>query len=230
MDVLYHCSVSVVIVDVVWIVFARLYPRSPSLLRANSVLIAVSLLRHQILHRDLKPQNILVNSSCELVICDFGLARCTSTSGDAGLDETGEPTEANDGAAVGPLTVYVVTRWYRAPELLLGSPEYGEPVDVWSAGCILAEILGRKPLFRGSNYMHQLQVPYPYVRWSGECLKGRAGIGKRWMGDCDVDGGERLTLCAAVVALSPCHPVTLSHYHHVTLSRCHPVALSPLSR
>jgi serine/threonine protein kinase len=104
----------------------------------------------------LKPQNILVNSSCELVICDFGLARCTS-SPDTALNDVGEPTE-DSAAGVAALTVYVVTRWYRAPELLLGSPVYSDPVDMWSVGCILAEILGRRPLFRGSNYVHQLQV------------------------------------------------------------------------
>jgi mitogen-activated protein kinase 1/3 len=66
----------------------------------------------QILHRDLKPQNILVNSSCELVICDFGLARCTSTETDGALNDTGEPTD-DSAAGVAALTVYVVTRWYR---------------------------------------------------------------------------------------------------------------------
>ena len=90
-----------------------------------------------VLHRDLKPSNLLVNSNCDLVICDFGLARGVSA------DET--------------LTEYVVTRWYRAPELLTESQYYGPPVDVWSVGCILAEILLRRPLFQGTDYMHQLR-------------------------------------------------------------------------
>jgi len=91
-----------------------------------------------VLHRDLKPSNLLVNSNCDLSICDFGLARGVVE------DET--------------LTEYVVTRWYRAPELLTESQYYGPPVDVWSVGCILAEILLRRPLFQGRDYMHQLQV------------------------------------------------------------------------
>jgi mitogen-activated protein kinase 1/3 len=93
-----------------------------------------------VLHRDLKPSNLLVNSNCDLSICDFGLAR-------------GVNTEYED-----TLTEYVVTRWYRAPELLTDSKYYGSGVDTWSVGCIFAEILTRKPMFQGKDYMHQLQV------------------------------------------------------------------------
>ncbi|KAG2530355.1 hypothetical protein JM16_001629 [Phytophthora kernoviae] len=94
--------------------------------------------RAGVLHRDLKPSNLLINSDCQLKICDLGLARSK---------------EAED---VG-MTEYVVTRWYRAPELLLGSA-YGDGVDLWAAGCIFAEMLGRKPLFPGETYVHQLQL------------------------------------------------------------------------
>ncbi|XP_022943074.1 mitogen-activated protein kinase homolog NTF3-like [Cucurbita moschata] len=80
-----------------------------------------------ILHRDLKPGNLLVNANCDMKICDFGLAR-TSKDKDQVMTE------------------YVVTRWYRAPELLL-SCDYGTSIDVWSVGCIFAEILGRTPIF-----------------------------------------------------------------------------------
>jgi len=92
-----------------------------------------------VLHRDLKPSNLLVNSSCDLKICDFGLAR--------GVNED----EMN-------LTEYVVTRWYRAPEVMLSSKTYTYGVDVWSTGCILAELLLRRPLFQGDDYIHQLQL------------------------------------------------------------------------
>ena len=84
-----------------------------------------------ILHRDLKPSNLLVNANCDLALCDFGLAR--------GFDL--------DGADV--LTEYVVTRWYRAPELLFVCPNYGKPVDMWSVGCIFAEVITHDPFFRG---------------------------------------------------------------------------------
>lgn len=93
-----------------------------------------------ILHRDLKPPNLLVNSNCDLAICDFGLSRGISAE-----------TE-------GKLTEYVVTRWYRAPELLCECETYGTPVDVWSAGCIFAEILSRRPLFQGASSPAQLDL------------------------------------------------------------------------
>ena len=93
-----------------------------------------------VLHRDLKPSNLLVNANCDLAICDFGLAR--------GYHIEGEET----------LTEYVVTRWYRAPELLCESPYYGKGVDIWSVGCIFAELLTHEAFFRGDNPQHQLEV------------------------------------------------------------------------
>jgi serine/threonine protein kinase len=94
-----------------------------------------------VLHRDLKPSNLLLNSNCDLKVCDFGLARGV------------EPDEDNM-----ELTEYVVTRWYRAPEIMLSTKEYTKAIDIWSTGCIFAELLGRKPLFPGDDYIHQLQI------------------------------------------------------------------------
>jgi p38 MAP kinase len=88
-----------------------------------------------IIHRDLKPSNIAVNEDCELKILDFGLARHTD-------DE---------------MTGYVATRWYRAPEIMLSWMHYNQTVDVWSVGCILAELLTGKPLFPGTDHINQLK-------------------------------------------------------------------------
>ncbi|XP_070004249.1 mitogen-activated protein kinase 3-like [Nicotiana sylvestris] len=76
-----------------------------------------------ILHRDLKPGNLLINAYCDLKICDFGLARTNNSKGQF-------------------MTEYVVTHWYRAPELLLCCDNYGTSIDVWSVGCIFVELLG----------------------------------------------------------------------------------------
>eukprot|EP00758_Cryptobia_borreli_P004513 Tbor_TRINITY_DN4423_c0_g1::TRINITY_DN4423_c0_g1_i1::g.7897::m.7897 len=90
-------------------------------------------------HRDLKPANIVTSIKCELKIIDFGLSRSV------------DPPN-ND------LTDYVITRWYRPPELLLGNTNYDTAVDIWSAGCIFAELFRRKPLFEGRNTIDQVQL------------------------------------------------------------------------
>lgn len=96
-----------------------------------------------VLHRDLKPSNLLLNANCDLKICDFGLAR----SAIMGEQE-----------ASGFMTEYVATRWYRAPEIMLTFKEYTKAIDIWSVGCILAEMLSGKPLFPGRDYHHQLTL------------------------------------------------------------------------
>ncbi|OWZ64804.1 hypothetical protein AYX15_03506 [Cryptococcus neoformans] len=92
---------------------------------------------HRILHRDLKPQNLLINKSGDLKIGDFGLARAFGI----------------------PLRTYtheVVTLWYRAPEVLLGSRHYSTAIDMWSVGCIVAEMATRQPLFPGDSEIDEI--------------------------------------------------------------------------
>lgn len=96
----------------------------------------------QMLHRDIKPSNILLNSDCQVKVCDFGLARSL--------------VQQSDNAQNPVLTDYVATRWYRAPEILLGSTSYTKGVDIWSVGCILGELLSGKPIFPGTSTMNQL--------------------------------------------------------------------------
>ncbi|RWA13868.1 hypothetical protein EKO27_g1259 [Xylaria grammica] len=92
---------------------------------------------HWILHRDLKTSNLLLNNRGRLKIADFGMARYV-----------GDPAPK--------LTQLVVTLWYRAPELLLGTKTYGAPIDMWSVGCIFAEVLTREPLLPGKNEVDAL--------------------------------------------------------------------------
>jgi mitogen-activated protein kinase 15 len=102
-----------------------------------------------VIHRDHKPSNILLDSDCLVKICDFGLARSLSQLPVAGKGESDESVPA--------LTEYVATRWYRAPEILLSSPHYTKGVDMWSLGCILAEMLLGKPLFPGDSTFDQIE-------------------------------------------------------------------------
>lgn len=90
-----------------------------------------------VLHRDLKSSNILFNNQGKLKICDFGMSR-----------QYGSPLK--------PYSELVVTLWYRAPELLLGRKKYSTAVDMWSVGCIMAELLTKEPLFKGKNEIDQL--------------------------------------------------------------------------
>uniref|UniRef100_A0A0G4HCV4 Protein kinase domain-containing protein n=1 Tax=Chromera velia CCMP2878 TaxID=1169474 RepID=A0A0G4HCV4_9ALVE len=103
------------------------------------------------LHRDLKPRNLLINANCDLRICDFGLARHAGVWTDS--SQGGEGSEAPS-----LMTDYVQTRWYRAPEVLVSMAHYDEKVDMWSLGCVMAEIVLRRPLFRGSGTREQLQI------------------------------------------------------------------------
>jgi len=96
----------------------------------------------QVIHRDLKPRSLLVNSNCDLKICDFGLARVRFAEKDW----------------VCPMTEYVCTRWYRAPEVLCSWTDYSGAIDIWSIACILVEMHTRKPLFPGNNTQHQLDL------------------------------------------------------------------------
>ena len=89
-----------------------------------------------VVHRDLKPSNILVNENCDLKICDFGLARIQDPQ----------------------MTGYVSTRYYRAPEIMLTWQKYDIEVDIWSAGCIFAEMLEGKPLFPGKDHVNQFSI------------------------------------------------------------------------
>ena len=96
-----------------------------------------------VLHRDLKPRNLLVNSNCDLKICDFGLAR---------VDLPGTKVKA------ALMTDYVATRWYRPPEALLLYRKYTKAMDIWSVGCILGELLLRKPILPGKDTDNQLEL------------------------------------------------------------------------
>ncbi|KIM40933.1 hypothetical protein M413DRAFT_156206 [Hebeloma cylindrosporum] len=119
-----------------------------------------------VLHRDLKPGNLLLNADCELKICDFGLARGYTPGGGGTSKAAGNQ---------GFMTEYVATRWYRAPEIMLSFANYSTAIDVWSVGCILAELLGGKPIYRGKDYVDQLNQILHYLGTPSEETLRRVG-------------------------------------------------------
>ena len=112
--------------------------------------------KRRVLHRDLKPQNLLINEKGELKLADFGLARAKSV-----------PTKTYSNE--------VVTLWYRPPDVLLGSTEYTTSIDMWGVGCIFFEMAAGRPLFPGSTVDDELQLIFRTLglpdenSWSGTC-------------------------------------------------------------
>jgi len=160
-----------------------------------------------LVHRDMKPSNLLLNSECLMKVADFGLARSLISSG-----TTEEP--------VNPiLTDYVATRWYRAPEILLGSTRYGKAVDMWSLGCIFCEMLSGKPVFPGSSTLNQLEkvcevigmpssddieaMGSPYARTMLDSLTVGTGEGKGWEALYNGQSSDALDLLKKLMQFDP---------------------------
>ena len=103
-----------------------------------------------LVHRDIKPSNVLINTSCEVKVCDFGLVRMLTQS------EKDEKEEV--------FTEYVASRWYRAPEVMInGNNSCSPSIDIWSVGCILAELVLNQPLFPGKSTIDQLEKIFAVI-------------------------------------------------------------------
>lgn len=112
---------------------------------------------HNVIHRDIKPENVLVSKFGVVKLCDFGFARTLAGPGEIYTD-------------------YVATRWYRSPELLVGDPNYGTPVDVWALGCLFFEMLTADPLFPGDSDIDQI---YHILKCLGPLPKSQVDIFSR---------------------------------------------------
>ncbi|XP_047192184.1 cyclin-dependent kinase-like 5 isoform X3 [Scophthalmus maximus] len=142
--------------------------------------------QQNIIHRDIKPENILVSQGGVVKLCDFGFARALAS-----------PAEGN------VYTDYVATRWYRAPELLVGDIKYGKPVDVWAVGCLLVEMLTGQPLFPGDSDLDQI---YHIVRCFGNLTAHHQELFYR----NPVFSGVRLPECYGQVPLQQRFPAITS--------------------
>ncbi|XP_071402161.1 cyclin-dependent kinase-like 2 [Centroberyx affinis] len=159
--------------------------------------------QHNIIHRDIKPENVLVSQGGVVKLCDFGFARTMAPPGEGGA-----------------YTDYVATRWYRAPELLVGDTKYGKPVDVWAVGCLLVEMLTGQPLFPGDSDLDQL---YHIVRCFGNLTAHHQELFYR----NPVFSGVRLPECSVRVPLEQRYPA-LTHTALDLAQRC--LQMDPESR
>ena len=194
-----------------------------------------------IIHRDLKPANLLINSDCGLAICDFGLARGIQSLNDS-MRSSASVKQVAAAAASMQLTHYVVTRWYRAPELLAENENYGKAIDMWSVGCILGEILGRRVLFRGRDYLDQLMCVLKIIGTPEEselyfvseqnCRQAIRRMGRRsatpWKRLLPNAEPSALDLLGKLLAFDPAKRITVEEaLRHPYVSEYHDVAREP---
>lgn len=137
----------------------------------------------RIIHRDLKPQNLLLDNKGTIKIADFGLGRAF-------------------GIPVRQYTHEVVTLWYRAPEVLLGSQKYSTPVDIWSIACIFAEMITKVPLFHGDSEIDQLFRIFRYARKFSCSINSHAIFLAPWAHQ-QKKHGPAFPLCPITNALFP---------------------------
>ena len=194
-----------------------------------------------LLHRDMKPSNLLLNSDCLMKVADFGLARSLRTEAKAGApaDASRMSQYAGGSDPFGHdeppdrdtiLTDYVATRWYRAPEILLGCTDYSFGVDMWAVGCILGEMINGKPVFPGASTMNQLERIIqltgsshhlndvsPFSRKMVEQISVRDGAGsdETWKASFPNASADALDLLKKLLLLDPHNRITahdaLSH-------------------
>lgn len=132
-----------------------------------------------VIHRDLKPGNILCTIYGTLKICDFGLARGIGVQHKNGQNSKGSNSNTLPNV-VSHITNYVATRWYRAPELMLSNKPYTMSIDMWAIGCILAEFYHRRPIFMGKDSIHQISEIIKYLGTPNEQLLKQFGSIRSW--------------------------------------------------
>ena len=134
----------------------------------RSIALGIKFLHdHDIIHRDIKPGNIFIDENCVVKIGDFGSARI-SPSPKKEKEEQEEKKEKKEKKEKRPLTPGIGTKWYKAPEIIFGDKHYTKSVDIWSFGCLMAEMFLLEPLFPGSTDFEMINLIFSFIGFSKE--------------------------------------------------------------
>ena len=131
----------------------------------RSIALGIKFLHdHDIIHRDIKPGNIFIDENCVVKIGDFGSARISPQQ----KKESEEQKEKKKKKEKRPLTPGIGTKWYKAPEIIFGDKHYNKSVDIWSFGCLMAEMFLLEPLFPGSTDFEMINLIFSFIGFSKE--------------------------------------------------------------
>ena len=134
----------------------------------RSIALGIKFLHdHDIIHRDIKPGNIFIDENCVVKIGDFGSARI-SPPPKKEKEEQEEKKEKKEKKEKRPLTPGIGTKWYKAPEIIFGDKHYTKSVDIWSFGCLMAEMFLLEPLFPGSTDFEMINLIFSFIGFSKE--------------------------------------------------------------